>query len=75
MDMTTIYETNEWHGYGEQNYYWNEYRLEGNTVVKYKCNRFKSFDGQESNWEESETAEDGWEIDDPNMPEWLHNYL
>ena len=44
-------------------------------VVKYKCNRHKFFDGDENNWEESEYEEDSWAIDDPSMPNWLHDYL
>ena len=70
-----IYSTREWKGYGKQNYYHNEYRKEGDKVVKYSCNRRKNFDGHESSWQERETRTASWRLNDPSMPDWLKKYL
>ena len=71
----TIYTTREWKGYGKHNFFWNEYRLEGGTVHKYKCNRKKHFDGHENEWINSEHIEASWSLNDTNMPEWLKRYI
>ena len=70
-----IYTTNAWKGYGKHNRYWNEYRLEGETIYKYKCHEYKFFDGKENTWNHEEHIDEYWQLNDPNMPEWLKNYL
>ena len=73
--MSTIYTTNEWKGHGKQNYYWNEYRLEGDTVCKYKCHRQKFFNGDESEWSRDEDLVESWDKCSPDLPDWLLQYL
>ena len=70
-----IYRTQEWKGQGKQNYYCNEYRQEGEEVVKYKCNRRKVFDGKESSWDNSKRMVEKWQKSDENMPAWLKNKI
>lgn len=71
----TIYTTHEWKGFGKHNFYWYEYRLEGTTVTKYKCNRYKFFDGKENTWCKEESVVESWSVNDSNMPEWLRQHL
>ncbi len=70
-----IYKTNEWDGYGKQNYYSYEYYEEDDKVVKYKHHRQKGFDGDESYWAEDDKEVESWSKDDSNMPDWLRKYL
>ncbi len=71
----TIYTTKEWKGYGKQNYYWNEYRQEGDEVSKVKCHRQKFFDGRENSWDNDESVITSWNKNDDDMPEWLSKYV
>ena len=70
-----LYTTNEWKGYGKQNYYHNEYRQDGDVIEKVKCHRQKFFDGNENNWDTDEKVVDSWNVNDSNLPEWLKKLI
>ena len=70
-----IYTTNEWPGFGKNNFYHYEYRLEGEEIVKYLCRRYKLSDDQDNNWRENEKHTEFWELSDPDMPDWLKDKL
>lgn len=73
--MTRIYSTNSWSGYSKGSQYWNEYWLEDDKVVKYKCSSTKFFDGKENTRSNDMRKIESWNLDDPNMPEWLRKYI
>lgn len=73
--MSTIYKTGEYKVNKKQDYYHNEYRDEGDSVVKYRCNRHKEFDGHENNWETSEKKIQSWDKNDSSMPDWLRSHI
>jgi hypothetical protein len=35
----------------------------------------KFFDGKENTWDEDQSLEESWGLDDPSMPGWLKQYL
>jgi len=74
--MKPIYKMkNEWEGHTKHSYYHNEYFRDGDEVVKFKCGRFKFFDGRENEWSEEKKEEQRWSINDPNIPEWLKKFI
>ena len=66
-----IYRTQEWDGHGKHNVYYNEYDLVGGRVEKYKCHRYKVFDGRENEWLTSRQLTGLWRLGVDMLPEWL----
>lgn len=71
----TIYTTQDRPGYSKNERFWNDYRLEGDTVTKYRCRSDKFFDGKENVQEYDEQEIESWNTEDPNMPEWIKQYI
>ena len=73
--MKLLHRTNSWSGQQKHSSYWNEYRQEGDIIQKVKCGRFKSFDGDENTWHNSERVTETWSIDDLSLPDWLKSKI
>jgi hypothetical protein len=70
-----LYRTQEYLGYSKNDYYWNEYRLEEERVVKYKCHLQKNSEDGKNEWREEESVIESWNKNDSNIPDWLKIYL
>lgn len=75
QEKKRIYCTREWKGYGKQNYSHYEYFQNGDQISKVKCRRFKTFDGDENTWNNSENVEWTKNKSESDLPEWLQNYI
>ena len=70
-----VYKTKEQSDIEKLNYYWDEYHLVKNSVNKFKCHKFYISNGNKGEWQEEKELEIEWDINDPNIPEWLSDYI
>ncbi len=65
----TVYTTCDHMRDGNRRYYHNEYRTEGEEVVKYICHQQMNLDDKGEKWLTLEESVDSWNYDDPDLPE------
>lgn len=75
--METIYKTSErkseWDKFSR---YWNEYRQENDTIYKFAMSKTKMPEKiNDSRWPIHSTEKESWKIGDPDLPDWLNNYI
>lgn len=75
--METIYKTSErkseWDKFSR---YWNEYRQENDTIYKFAMSKTKMPEKiNDSRWTVHSTKKESWKMGDPDLPDWLKNYI
>ena len=70
-----VYKTNEQRDHIEENYHWYEYRLKGDIIYKYRCQKQKVLDNNKSSWITEEIKEETWIADSPYLPDFLKQMI
>lgn len=70
-DYKLVYKTNERKDYIEENCHWYEFRLKGDIIYKYRCQKQKILGKDKNIWTIKESIEETWVADSPLLPDFL----
>ena len=70
-----VYKTGEHNDHIEENCHWYEYRLKGDFINKYRCEKHKIIDRNKTSWITEETKEEVWLADSPFLPGFLKQVI
>ncbi len=70
-----LYKTNNRNDHTEEKYHWFEFRLKGDVIYKYRCQKQKVLENNKNSWITEEIIEETWLADSSYLPEFLKQII